>query len=109
MSTNILGILGQVNPAAGVLTTLYTVPANTTVAITSLFVTNLTSSNDQFSISVASNGAADTLSQYLYYTVAMDGQDTFTCWTKFSLVGGDVIRCLSGGGNLSFNVFGASV
>lgn len=108
MSNNILGILGQVIPA-GVLTTLYTVPANTTVSLSSLFVSNPNASSTTFSVSIASQGAADNASQYIYQNIVMDGQDTFTCWFQLSLVGGDVVRCNAGNSNLTFSLFGASV
>lgn len=106
MSSNILGVLGQSNPSAGILTNLYTVPINIIVPISHFTVTNLSGANDSFYISVAPAGAADALSQYLYYNVAIDGSDTFMVWFSFYLSNGDIVRCMSSGGNLTFQVFG---
>lgn len=104
--SNILGSLAQLVPAASILTTLYTCPANTTVALSCIFITNLTSGSDTAYLSVAPQGIADATSQYLYYGLVIDGVDTFTNIFSLSLVGGDVVRCMSGSGNLAFNLFG---
>ena len=107
MSSN-LGVLGQLQPSAGILSDLYVVPSNLTVAISQLQVCNLTSNSDTWSVSIAAAGAADNASQYLYYNLIIDANDSFMAWFNFTLNGGDVIRCLSASGNITFSVFGTA-
>jgi hypothetical protein len=106
-----LKVLGQAQPAAGVLTTIYTVPntANTGTTVSSIVVCNTDSGFTVFRISIAINGASDALEQYLYYDLSMDGNDTFTLTIGISLAIGDEIRAQSASGLLTFNVFGVEV
>ena len=73
MATQTLKVLGQLAPAATTLSALYTVPAATSTAISSIFVANTSSSADTFRISVAVAGAADNIKQYLYRDVTIPG------------------------------------
>jgi hypothetical protein len=104
-----LKVLGQSNPVGGVLTVLYTVPAATQTTVSSLFVCNLSSSPDAFSISIAVGGAADALSQYLYFTLPLDANDTFAATVGLSLAAGDVVRVLAANNNLTFSLFGVEI
>jgi hypothetical protein len=107
--TDILLNLGQANPAANTLTTLYTVPAATSASVSSIVVCNLTSNTDSFRISIAVGGAADSLKQYIYYNLFMDANDTFIATVGLSMATTDVIRCYSTNGNLSFSAWGVEV
>ena len=107
MSSN-LGVLGQLQPSASTLSSLYVVPSNLTVAISQLQVCNLTSNSDTWSVSIAPLGAVDDPSQYLYYSLIIDANDSFMAWFNFTLNGTDVIRCQSASGNISFSVFGTA-
>lgn len=107
MSSN-LGVLGQLQPSASTLSSLYVVPSNLTVAISQLQVCNLAYANDTWSVSIAPGGIADALDQYLYYNLPIDPSDSFMTWFNFTLNSGDVIRCLSASGNISFSIFGTA-
>ena len=52
-------ILGQAAPTPNTLTAVYTVPSATQTVISTITVCNQTASNASYSISVASDGAAD--------------------------------------------------
>lgn len=107
--TDTLLVLGQSQPSANVLTTLYTVPASTSTTVSSITICNVSSTTDYFSVSVAPGGASDTLSQYIYYEVFLDGNDTFIATVGFTLATTDVVRCLSLNGNISFSLFGVQI
>ena len=104
-----LKVLGQAQPSAGVLTTIYTVPAIMGTTVSSLIVCNVSSSFEVFRISIAIGGAADATSQYLYYDLSLDGNDTFIATVGLSLASTDVIRVRSANGNIAFSVFGVEV
>lgn len=99
-------ILGQLNPSATTLTDLYTVPASTKTTGTSIVIANRSSSSTSFRISVAVAGAADDAKQYLYYDVAIPGNDSFTATIGITLAATDVVRVYATLATLSFNLFG---
>lgn len=99
-------VLGQSNPSAATLTDCYTVPALTETAVSTITVCNRSSVATTFRISVAPAGAADSDEQYLYYDVAMPGNDTFAATFGVSLEAADVVRVYATLATLSFNVFG---
>jgi hypothetical protein len=106
-----LKILGQSKPVALTLTDLYTVPASTSAVVSSIYVANLSGAafNTSFRISVAIGGAADSLSQYLYFDVPLSGNDTFVTTTGLSLATGDKIRVYTSGSTLNFTAAGVEV
>ncbi len=103
----VLKVLGQSAPAATTLTDLYTVPAVTSTAISSITICNRSSTATSFRISVAIAGAADATSQYVYYDVAIAGNDTFAASIGMSLATTDKIRCYATLATLTFIAFGA--
>lgn len=108
--TETLKILGQVVPGINSLTDLYTVPASTSVSISSIIVCNQ-NSNTQilFSISVAVNGVSDDPKQYIYYNVPLVENDTFIATVGLTMGAGDILRIKTDSNNVSFNLFGAEV
>ena len=106
MATTTPMVLGQSKPAATTLTACYTVPALTTAVVSTITVANQSATATAFRISIAINGAADTPAQYLYYDVAISGNDTFATTIGISLGAGDVVRVYNTLATLSFNVFG---
>lgn len=99
-------VLGQSNPSATTLTTLYTVPASTTAVCSSIVVCNQAASAGTFRVSVRVAGLADTAKQYLYYDVTIAANDTFTAVIGISLGAADVVSVYASSGTMSFNLFG---
>jgi len=99
-------ILGQSKPSATTLTDCYTVPALTQATVSTITVTNQSSVATAFRISVAVAGLADTPKQYLYYDIAIAGNDTFATTIGVTLGAADVIRVYNTLATLSFNIFG---
>lgn len=84
--------LGQAAPLPGSLTDIYTVPAGTNTVISSIVVANRTSAPMLFRLSHAINGAADTVSQYMYYDRIVGPNDTYAITLGIGMSSGDVIR-----------------
>lgn len=104
--TTTLKVLGQSNPLATTLTTLYTVPALTSTVCSSITVCNRSATATSFRISVAPAGAADDASQYLYFDVTIAGNDTFIATIGITLATTDVVRVYATLATLTFSLFG---
>ena len=95
----------QSKPSAATLTAIYTVPALTSSMCSTITVCNQSSVATSFRVSVAPAGAADATSQYLYYDVAIPGNDTFAATLGFALATTDVVRVYNTLATLSFSLF----
>lgn len=99
-------VLAQVNPLATTLTDAYTVPGATSTIVSSFTVANRSATGTSFRVSVAIAGAADDNKQYLYYDVAIGGNDTFAGTLGLTLAATDKVRVFATLATLSFNIFG---
>lgn len=104
-----LKVLGQAAPSATTLTDLYTVPASTSVVVSSIVVCNRSATATTFRVSVAIAGAADANPQYLYYDVALPGNDTFIATVGLTLAATDKVRVYTGAATVTFQVFGTEL
>ena len=101
-----LKVLGQSALAATTLTAVYTVPAATTAAVSTITVCERSGAATTYRLSVAVAGAADATSQYLVYDAALAANETQTLTLGISLGAGDVVRAYAGAATVSVNVFG---
>lgn len=101
-----LKVLGQARPASATLTTLYTVPATAQTTTSSLVACNTHSGNSTTRVSVAVNGEADALKQYIYYDHQISAKESHVAVLGMTLNEGDVVRVYSDNGNVSFSLFG---
>lgn len=99
-------VLGQSNPSAATLTTLYTVPALTTAVGSSIVVCNRSVTATSFRIAVRPLGAAIANEHYIYYDVAIGGNDTFIATIGITLATTDVVSVYATLATLSFNLYG---
>lgn len=99
-------VLGQAKPSAATLTTLYTVPAATTVVCSTLTVCNQSATATAFRVSVRIAAAADTPAQYLYYDIAIPGNNTFAATFGITLGATDVVSVYNTLATCSFSLFG---
>ena len=104
-----LKVLAQVDPVAITLTNAYTVPAGTSTVVSSIMVCNRSAVATSFRISIAVAGAADNNIQYLYYDLAITGNNSFSAILGITLAATDVIRVYATLATLSFNIFGAEI
>jgi len=103
---NALKVLGQSAPGAASLTDIYTVPALTTAVASSIVVCNRSATPTTFRVAVRPAGAAIANQMYLYYDVAMPGNDTFIATVGISLATTDVVSVYATLATLSFTLFG---
>lgn len=101
-----LKILGQSNPSASTLTTAYTVPSATTTVISSLVVCNRSTTATSFRIAIRQAGASISDEHYIYYDVAIAGNDTFIATIGATLEATDVVSVYATLATLSFNLYG---
>lgn len=100
-------VLGQSEPAAATLTTLYTVPGATSAVVSSLTVCNLLTTTQTFRVAVRPAGAAIDNKHYLHYDVQIPGNDTFVLTIGITLATTDVVSVYSTNANaLAFSLFG---
>ena len=99
-------VLGQTDPLATTLTDSYTVPAVTSTTVSSITVANRSATATAFRVSIAVAGAADSNEQYIYYDIAIPGNDTFAATLGITLETTDVVRVYATLATLSFNIVG---
>ena len=98
------GILGQLKPSAGVLSTLYTVPANKTATVKVVFA-NLAVGSTNVRLAVSPNGVAIDDKHYVTYEYGLAGNDAVSSVT-YTLGDGDIVRVRSASGNVAFTCTG---
>lgn len=104
-----LKVLGQSDPLATTLTTLYTVPAATSAVASTITVCNRSVTATSFRIAVRPAGAAISNEHYIYYDVAIGGNDTFAATIGIALEATDVVSVYATLATLSFNLFGQEI
>jgi len=104
-----LKVLGQSNPSATTLTTLYTVPSATSAVCSTLVVCNRSSTATSFRVAVRPAGASISNEHYIYYDVPIAGNDTFCATIGISLATTDVVSVYATLATLSFSLFGQQV
>ena len=99
-------VLGQSAPVAATLTTLYTVPASTAAVASSLTVCNQSATATSFRVAVRPAGASIAAAHYLFYDVALPGNDTFIATIGFTLATTDVVTVYATLATVSVTLFG---
>jgi len=102
-------VLGQSNPAATTLTTLYTVPAATATVVSSISVANLTATAATFRIAIRPAGATITNSHYLGFVITVGASDTTIITVGVTMAATDVLSVYGSTANLVFQAFGSEV
>src|SRR5512138_3552848 len=101
-----LKVLGQADLAATTLTAVYTVPASTQAAVSSVVFCNRNAAARTVRLSVAVAGLADTPKQYLEYDLSVAAHTSYTLKSGISLGAADVIRAYASDVDVSVSVFG---
>ena len=102
-------VLGQSNPAAATLTTLYTVPASTSAVVSTITVCNTASSATAYRIAVRPAGASIATSQYLAYDAALPANDTATLTLGLTLAATDVVSVYAASASVAFAAYGVEI
>jgi glucose-6-phosphate dehydrogenase assembly protein OpcA len=99
-------VLGQSNPAATTLTTLYTVPASKEAVVSSISVANLTSTAATFRLAVRPAGASIANQHYIGYDITVGASDTTIITVGLTLATTDVLSVYASTANVAFQAFG---
>lgn len=102
-------VLGQNNPPATTLTTLYTVPANTSTVVSTLCICNQAASSATFRVAVRPAGATIDPKHYIAYDTPIPSNDTIHLTIGASLGNTDIISVYASTTSLSFNLFGSEI
>ena len=100
-------VLGQVQPSANTLTTLYTVPAASSAVVSTLVVTNLGPTSTTYRIAIRPSGAAIDNKHYIAYDVSVPTLDSLSLTLGVTLATTDVVSVESYSGLAVFNLFGS--
>jgi hypothetical protein len=104
--TDALKILGQVAPSATTESALYTVPTGKSAIVNTFTVCNRSATAATFRLSFDQGGGGTANKDYVYYDLAIAGNDNFTATVGYTLAAGDVMYVYASTGNLSFSAFG---
>lgn len=102
-------VLGQQNPSANTVTTLYTVPAGNSAVCSSISICNQGGANANISIAVCQANTAVTATQYIVKDATCVANDTIFLTLGITLAATDTIRINSTNANTSFAAFGSEV
>ena len=113
MATEAYKVIAQAEPAASILTDVFTVPASTEIVISSVVISNTAqqaSPQDAFvRVSIAIGGAADSIKQYLVYDTKILKNNTLALVLGITLAATDKIRVFSDQTDVAFNFFGTEI
>jgi glucose-6-phosphate dehydrogenase assembly protein OpcA len=99
-------VLGQVNPSATTLTTLYTVPSAKEAVVSSISVANLTSTAATFRLAVRPAGASIANQHYIGYDITVGASDSTIITVGLTLATTDVLSVYASTANIAFQAFG---
>jgi hypothetical protein len=102
-------VLGQLNPAATTLTTLYTVPAGASTVISTLNICNQAATATTFRIAVRPAAATIAALHYLTYDTVLPANDRISLTLGITLAATDVISVYASTGTISFALFGSEI
>lgn len=105
-------ILGQVDTGVTNPAVVYMVGNPMQTIISSIIVCNRGTTDATFRVWVSQNGVGTSNSQYIYYDVAIAGNDTFIATVGITLDNLDELRAQGGGTgatNLTFQAFGSEI
>jgi hypothetical protein len=102
-------VLGQSAPSATTNTNLYTVPAATSVVVSTIVVANRVGTSATYRIAIRPAGATVANQHYIAYDVGVSGGDSTTITLGITLAATDIITVYASTANLSFSVFGSEI
>jgi glucose-6-phosphate dehydrogenase assembly protein OpcA len=102
-------VLGQSNPSATTLTTLYTVPSATNAVVSSITVANLAATAATFRIAVRPAGASIANSQYIGYDITVGASDTTVLTMGITMNATDVLSVYASTSTVTFSAFGSEI
>lgn len=101
-------VLGQSNPSATTLTTLYTVPSATSTVCSTLTIANL-GVPTTVRVAVCPAGASVANQHYIVYNTAIEQYATIFLTLGLTLATTDVVSVYAGTATVSFNLYGSEI
>jgi hypothetical protein len=101
--------LGQSNPSAATLTTLYTVPAVTSTIVSTITVCNRSATATTFRIAFRLAGAAIDNAHYVAYDAEILGNEVYTFTIGATMATTDVLSVYATLATLTFVAFGQEI
>jgi hypothetical protein len=101
--------LGQAAPAATTSTDLYTVPASTSAIVSTVVITNRSTSPATFRLSQSLAGAALATKDYLVFDTAIPANGFITLTLGITMATTDKLRVYASSADLTFNAFGTEI
>lgn len=102
-------VLGQVNPAATTLTTLYTCGSSAGAVGSTLSICNMSPSTTTVRVAIRPAGEAINSKHYIVFDTPVAGYNTLFLTIGISLANTDVVTVYAGSANITFNLFGSEV
>ena len=102
-------VLGQLNPSATSLTTLYTVPSATSTVISTLMICNQAATNASFRVAIRPAGASIVAAHYLSYDTVVPANDSIALTLGITLATTDVVSVYASTATISFSIFGSEL
>ena len=102
-------VLGQSNPSATTLTTLYTVPSATEAVVSSIIIANLAATAATFRIAVRPDGASIANSQYIGYDITVGASDSTVLTLGITMNAADVLSVYASTATVTFSAFGSEI
>jgi glucose-6-phosphate dehydrogenase assembly protein OpcA len=102
-------VLGQSNPSATTLTTLYTVPSATEAVVSSIIIANLAATAATFRIAVRPDGASIANSQYVGYDITVGASDSTVLTLGITMNAADVLSVYASTSTVTFSAFGSEI
>jgi hypothetical protein len=99
-------VLGQSNPSATTLTTLYTVPSAKEAVVSTISVANLAATSATFRLAVRPAGATIANQHYIGYDITVGASDSTLITVGLTLATTDVISVYASTANVAFSAFG---
>ena len=102
-------VLGQLEPTAATLQTLYTVPSATSAVCSTITFANLSGNTDRIRIAVRPAGESIADKHYITYDETLLGATSGAITVGITLATTDIISVYSSTGNTAFNLFGSEI
>ena len=102
-------VLGQSNPSATTLTTLYTCPASTQTVISTITICNQAGTSGTYRIAVRPNGASISAEHYIVYDASVPANSTTAYTLGMTIDASDVLSVYASSTSISFNAFGSEI
>jgi hypothetical protein len=101
--------LAQSQPAAGVDTTVYTVPGATKTLVYGIVAANVGAAKSKFRIHIVPSGGSAGLDNAIYYDITVPKNDTFVANISVTMETGGFIVVRSDNGNTTFTISGMEI